>query len=91
MLWTDTETLCVSCHFRDEEALVKPHLPWWVWSWLRWEHAGLRGLGYPPAAMLKHAEREMPIFRKHCPPEVVAQLDAQHERLIPILRAKLPA
>jgi hypothetical protein len=89
--YNETETLCVRCHFEMEEAIVLPYLKWWERWQLLWAHARLCERDYPPREMLAHAEWEMPMFRRRCPPDVVAELEAQHARLVPMLRAKLAA
>ncbi len=72
---------CLPCHFDYEEKVALPCLPMFWRRWLIAEHVRIRNAGYPAAEVLAHAEREMPIFHRYCPPHVVQQIIDDHERL----------
>lgn len=76
---------CVPCHFEYEEEEIVPHLPPSVASWLLWDHARLKALGYPADQVLEHAEKEMAYFRRWAPAHMVAQVEADHTKLHPYL------
>jgi hypothetical protein len=74
----EDHSCCVECHFAFEEIHAFPHLPTHLAEQIRQEHNALHAAGYPKAEVLAHAEREMEIFRKYCPPDVLQQLDDDH-------------
>ncbi len=78
---------CVKCHIAAEEKFAFPYLPVRYRAWLKSEHERLKKLGYPAQAVIDHSEEEMAIFRRFCPPEIVAQIDADHENFHPVLSA----
>jgi len=78
-------TDCVPCHFDYEEEKLLPFLPPYYQGWLLREHATLKAHGYPAAEVIAHAEREMPIFARYCPPALVAEVEADHRRFHPTL------
>lgn len=78
---------CVPCHFDYEEEVALPYLPRFWQRWLMAEHVRIRNAGYPAAEVLAHAEREMPVLERFCPPHVVQQVLDDHERLEPELKA----
>ena len=71
---------CARCHFASEEQAVLPHLHPVEAAWLEREHAELRQAGYPVDRVLEHAAREMIIFERRCPRDIVAQIADEHER-----------
>lgn len=72
---------CLRCHYAFEERVCGPHLPEWAQKWLAACHKSLLRRGNPPELVKEHAEREMILFRSHCPRNVVKQIEADHEHL----------
>ncbi len=72
---------CLSCHYAYEERVCGPHLPAWARKWLTDQHDLLHAKGNPPELVKKHAEQEMVLFQRYCPPDVVAQVEADHDHL----------
>jgi hypothetical protein len=70
---------CLECHFSYEEKYALPYLPAAAQHRLRREHKQLLAEGLPPHKIHEHAEREMEWFRTYCPPEIVAQIDFDHQ------------
>ncbi len=80
-------TDCVNCHMAAEERHAFPYLPRQIRAWLKSEHVRLRQLGFPAQAVIDHSEEEMRIFRRYCPPEIIAQIEDDHERFDDVLQA----
>lgn len=78
-------TDCVPCHFDFEEKELLPHLPMRYRVWLRQEHRQLKERGYPAKEVIEHAKREMPLFRRYCPPHLVVEVADDHRRFHPVL------
>ena len=78
---------CVNCHLRSEERHAFPYLPRHFQAWLRAEHDRLRRQGFPAQAVIDHSVEEMAIFRRYCPPEVIAQIEDDHDRFDDVLQA----
>lgn len=69
---------CLACHYAYEERVAGPCLPRWARGWLADAHKVLRESGNPAAMVEAHAAQEMILFRRHCPQNVVAQIEADH-------------
>lgn len=70
---------CLECHFAYEEKHCFPHLPASARHILKQEHRRLKKAGYPHAQVAAHSEQEMRYFRAYCPPDLVAQIDRDHQ------------
>jgi len=71
---------CPECHFEWEEKNAAPFLPVSLRKRLLGEHRRLVEAGFPKAAVLEHAEREMAWFRRHCPPHICAKIEEDHRK-----------
>ncbi len=74
----DDANCCLECHFHYEEVLAFPYIPPEAREILRQQHRWLVTNGFPHDVLEAHAEYEMQWFRPFCPPEIVAQIDADH-------------
>ena len=74
----EAHSCCVECHCSYEEDVALPHIPEIEADQIRAEHRLLQARGFPRDEVIAHSEREMRIFRKYCPPEVLQQLDQDH-------------
>lgn len=79
---------CLECHFSYEVAKAFPYLPLTVQRELQEQHVWLAANDYPTEELEAHAEYEMQFFRRFCPPDVVAQIDADHRE---ISRGQMPS
>lgn len=71
---------CVECHFAFEEKHCLPYLPPHLQRQLLIEHGQLCAMGQPEHLVEDHARREMEWFRAYVPPEVVAQVEKDHQK-----------
>lgn len=76
---------CLPCHFEFEEETLLPYLPKRYQAWLRRRHREIREDGYPAAEVISHAEEEMALFRRYCPPELVRVIEEDHAAYHPVL------
>jgi hypothetical protein len=70
---------CLECHFAMEERELFPFLPDAAQQALRWDHDMLRARGFPHAEVTEHSHREMRLYRRYCPAELVAQVETDHQ------------
>ena len=70
---------CLECHFAMEERELLPFLPPQAQAAIRTEHQALRARGFPHAAVTEHSHREMRLYRRYCPAELVAQVETDHQ------------
>ena len=70
---------CTNCHFSWEERHCFPHLPASARHILQTEHKRLKEAGYPRLDVLAHSAHEMMYFRAYCPPDLVAQVERDHQ------------
>lgn len=71
--------MAVADHFDWEEKHCLPLLPKSLQRRLKLEHDVLRAKGFPREEVLLHAEMEMGWFRRFCPPEIIEQIERDHE------------
>ena len=69
---------CLECHFSYEEQLAFLYIPEEGRQILREQHAWLIANGFPHEELEAHAQYEMECVRPYCPPEIVAQIEADH-------------
>ena len=72
---------CASCHFYWEEENVFPLLPDHIRVQLEREHVAIRRLGFPPALVDQHGDRELELMRIYCTDAVCASVAHDHECL----------
>ena len=76
---------CIACHFSFEERELFPHIPAEIRERLEKEHAWLKRNDYPASSVIRHSEREVAIFRRWCPPALVAEAEADHRNFHAVL------
>lgn len=70
---------CLQCHFSFEEKHLLPYLPLDLQDLIRAQHQWLILHGFPPEWMDHHSRQEEEWYRQYCPPELVAQVEEDHD------------
>ncbi len=75
---------CPRCHFAFEEQYVLPFLPREHQGWILREHAFLREYrringAWPGGYIVRHAEKEDPIFGRYLPPDIFRRMEREHQ------------